>query len=52
MHYKTLLKGQATWHQNALLSLPCDTSAVTSRLYSCLDGDLVQINTSWGDTHL
>ena len=30
-----------TWHQNALLSLPCDRDAMTSRICSCPDEELV-----------
>ena len=47
-----LQSAPCTWHQNALLSPPCDTDAVTSRICSCRDGELVQILTRQGDTHL
>ena len=40
-----------TWHQNDLLSSPCYTDAVTSRICSCPDGELVQVLTRQCDTH-
>ena len=47
-----LQSAACTWHQNALLSPPCDTDVMTSRIYSCPDGELVQMLTRLGDTHL
>ena len=47
-----LWSARCTWHQNDLLSSPCDTDAVTSRICSCPDGELVQMLTRQGDTHL
>ena len=35
-----------------LALLPCDMDAMTSRICSCLDGELVQMHTRRGDTHL
>ena len=43
-----LQSAPCTWHQNALLSSPCDTDAMTSRICSCHDGELVQMLTRRG----
>ena len=47
-----LWAARCTWHQNDLLSSPCDRDAVTSRICSWPDGELVQMLTRRGDTHL
>ena len=47
-----LWSAHCTWHQNALLSLPCDMDAMTGRICSYPDGELVQMLTGCGNTHL
>ena len=44
-----LWSAHSTWHQNALLSSPCDMDAMTNRICSCIDGEHVQMLTRWGN---
>ena len=47
-----LWSAHCTWHQNALLSLPCDMDATIGRICSYPDGELVQMLTGCGNTDL